>query len=167
MDTIWVKNMGSDIYTESAVAIRLEDFFNRKDIKKKSVRDNIVDDLLDEIGNVPNELDLRKNAANLIDGLMGLISMGEGYEDNRDKNDKILRIFCDHAGIKFDNLVEFELRSFDNNREVGYDVETDTIYIMFQPFGLFETIMTKKGKALAQTLGLKEITETTWTVHSY
>jgi hypothetical protein len=98
---------------------------------------------------------------------MGLISMDEGYENNRDKNAKILRIFCDHTGIKFDNLVEFELRSFDNNREVGYDVETDTIYIMFQPFGLFETIMTKKGKALAQTLGLKEITKTTWAIHSY
>jgi hypothetical protein len=159
--------MGSDIYTESAVAIRLEDFFNRKEIKKKSVRNNIVKDIIDEIGNIPNELDLTRNAGNLKSGLLELISMDDGYENDRDHNDSILRIFCNHTGINFDNLVEFELRSFDNNREVGYDVDTDTVYIMFKPFGLFETKMTKKGKALAKTLGLEAITETTWTVHSY
>jgi hypothetical protein len=38
---------------------------------------------------------------------------------------------------------------------------------MFESHSLFETKMTKSGKELAKTLGLKEITETTWTVHSY
>ena len=66
-----------------------------------------------------------------------------------------------------EHLVNFELRSFDNNREVGYDVDIDTIYLMFESHSLFETKMTKSGKELAKTLGLKEITETTWTIHSY
>ena len=161
--------MGSDIYTESAVAIKLEDFLNRKELKKKSVRNDIVDELIKTgvMSAVGRHLEMRESVSNFIDEFESLISMEDGYEDNRENNDKALRAFCNHTGLDLDNLITFELRSFDNNREVGYDVDIDTIYLMFESHGLFETKMTKSGKELAETLGLKEITETTWTVHSY
>ena len=161
--------MGSDIYTESAVAIKLEDFLNRKKLKKKSVRNDIVDELIKTgvMSALGRHLEMRESVSNFIDEFQSLISMEDGYEDNRENNDKALRAFCNHTGLDLDNLITFELRSFDNNREVGYDVDIDTIYLMFESHGLFETKMTKSGKELAKTLGLKEITETTWTVHSY
>jgi len=161
--------MGSDIYTESAVAIKLEDFLNRKELKKKSVRNDIVDELIKTgvMSAVGRHLEMRESVSNFIDEFESLISMEDGYEDNRENNDKALRAFCNHTGLDLDNLITFELRSFDNNREVGYDVDIDTIYLMFESHGLFETKMTKEGKDLAKILGLKEITETTWTVHSY
>jgi hypothetical protein len=161
--------MGSDIYTESAVAIKLEDFLNRKELKKKSVRNDIVDELIKTgvMSALGRHLEMRESVSNFIDEFQSLISMEDGYEDNRENNDKALRAFCNHTGLDLDNLITFELRSFDNNREVGYDVDIDTIYLMFESHGLFETKMTKEGKDLAKILGLKEITETTWTVHSY
>jgi len=161
--------MGSDIYTESAVAIKLEDFLNRKELKKKSVRNDIVDELIKTgvMSAVGRHLEMRESVSNFINEFESLISMEDGYEDNRENNDKALRAFCNHTGLDLDNLITFELRSFDNNREVGYDVDIDTIYLMFESHGLFETKMTKSGKELAKTLGLKEITETTWTIHSY
>src|SRR5210317_147467 len=161
--------MGSDIYTESAVAIKLQDFLNRKELKKKSVRNDIVDELIKTgvMSAVGRHLEMRESVSNFIDEFESLISMEDGYEDNRENNDKALRAFCNHTGLDLDNLITFELRSFDNNREVGYDVDIDTIYLMFESHSLFETKMTKSGKELAKTLGLKEITETTWTIHSY
>jgi hypothetical protein len=161
--------MGSDIYTESAVAIRLQDFLNRKELKKKSVRNDIVDELIKTgvMSAVGRHLEMRESVSNFINDFESLISMEDGYEDNRENNDKALRAFCNHTGLDLDNLITFELRSFDNNREVGYDVDIDTIYLMFESHSLFETKMTKSGKELAKTLGLKEITETTWTIHSY
>jgi hypothetical protein len=161
--------MGSDIYTESAVAIRLQDFLNRKELKQKSVRNDIVDELIKTgvMSAVGRHLEMRESVSNFINEFESLISMEDGYEDNRENNDKALRAFCNHAGLDLDNLITFELRSFDNNREVGYDVDIDTIYLMFESHSLFETKMTKSGKELAKTLGLKEITETTWTIHSY
>lgn len=161
--------MGSDIYTESAVAIKLEDFLNRKELKKKSVRNDIVDELI-KTGfiSVVDHRKMRESVSNFIEYFTANMSMQDGYEDDREHNDKALRVFCNHTGINMDaDLVNFELRSFDNNREVGYDVDTDTIYLMFDSHRLFETKMTKEGKDLAKTLGLKEITETTWTIHSY
>jgi hypothetical protein len=161
--------MGSDIYTESAVAIRLQDFLNRKELKQKSVRNDIVDELIKTgvMSAVGRHLEMRESVSNFINEFESLISMEDGYEDNRENNDKALRAFCNHTGLDLDNLITFELRSFDNNREVGYDVDIDTIYLMFESHSLFETKMTKSGKELAKTLGLKEITETTWTIHSY
>jgi len=161
--------MGSDIYTESAVAIKLQDFLNRKELKKKSVRNDIVDELIKTgvMSAVGRHLEMRESVSNFINEFESLISMEDGYEDNRENNDKALRAFCNHTGLDLDNLITFELRSFDNNREVGYDVDIDTIYLMFESHSLFETKMTKSGKELAKTLGLKEITETTWTIHSY
>ena len=161
--------MGSDIYIESAVAIKLEDFLNRKELKKKSVRNDIVDELIKEgfVSAVDNHLEMRESVSNFIDHFISKISMQDGYEDDRDHNSIAFKAFCNHTGIDLDNLITFELRSFDNHREVGYDVETDTIYLMFESFGLFETKMTKDGKELAKTLRLKEIEETTWTIHSY
>ena len=161
--------MGSDIYTESAVAIKLRDFLNRKELKKKSVRNDIVDELIKTgvMSAVGRHLEMRESVSNFINEFESLISMEDGYEDNRENNDKALRVFCNHTGVDWGNLITFELRSFDNNREVGYDVDIDTIYLMFESHSLFETKMTKSGKELAKTLGLKEITETTWTIHSY
>lgn len=159
--------MGSDIYTESAVAIKLQDFLNRKELKKKTVRNDIVDELIRHGISEFNPHYMRENASHFIEEFESLISMQDGYEDDRERNDKALRAFCNHTDLDFDNLITFELRSFDNNREVGYDVDIDTIYLMFESHGLFETKMTKSGKELAKTLGLKEITETTWTIHSY
>ena len=71
------------------------------------------------------------------------------------------------TGIDADDLPEWTIRIFDSSRESGYDVETNVLYIMFEPYDLFETKMTKLGEELAKTLEMKFITETTWTVHSY
>jgi hypothetical protein len=65
------------------------------------------------------------------------------------------------------NLPEWSFRQFDSCRESGYDIMTDTLYIMFESYDLFETVMTDEGKKFAETLGMDSIHETTWTVHSY
>ena len=56
---------------------------------------------------------------------------------------------------------------FDSCRQSGYDVLTDTLYIMFEDYDLFETVMTDLGKELAKTLEMNYVSKTTWTVHSY
>ena len=61
--------MGSDIYTESAVAIKLKDFLNRKELKKKSVRNDIVDELIKVgfISAVDDHLEMRESVSNFIE----------------------------------------------------------------------------------------------------
>jgi hypothetical protein len=111
---------------------------------------------------------MRKDKSSFIEHFVDLISMSEeGYEDGRKHNTKLLQIFCEHIGIDLDNLPECNLRSFESSRESGWDVEADVLYLMFEPYGLFETKMTKEGKKLAKVLGKESIEETTWTVHSY
>lgn len=160
--------MGSDIYTESAVAVRFDDFLDRKELNKKSVINAIVDDLIKaKIIPATNHIGFRKDKYSLAEGLVDLISMDEGYEGDREHNTKLLQIFCEHVGVDLDDLPECNFRSFDNLRESGFDVEADVIYLMFETYGLFETKMTAEGKKLAKVLGQKSIEETTWTVHSY
>jgi hypothetical protein len=79
----------------------------------------------------------------------------------------MLDTFCEQANIDLEELPSFSLRSFDSNRISGYEIETDVLYIMFDTFGLFKTVMTNEGKKVAKKLGVDSIQETTWTVHSY
>lgn len=159
--------MGSDIYTESAVAIKLEDFVSEK-INKKSTRAKIVDDF------VKAELIKKEDSDKMIESkdyfmqiFMSEIKMSEGYEEDSDRNNLLLNSVFEKVGIDWDDLPDFSLRMFDNCRESGYDVELDVLYLMFEPYGLFETVMTEEGEKLAKNLGLESISETTWTVHSY
>ena len=160
--------MGSDIYTESAVAIPFSDFLDRKELNKKSVINAIVDDLIKaSIVPTTDHMEMRKDKYHFAEGLVDLVSMIEGYEQDRGHNTKLLQIFCEHVGIDLDSLPECNFRSFESSRESGWDVETDVVYLMFEPHGLFETKMTKEGKKLAKVLGKESIEEITWTVHSY
>ena len=162
--------MGSDIYTESAVAVRFDDFLNRKELDENYVRNGIVNDLIGNdivIEGLTQKLMMRDSKTALIGKLVDLISMSEGYEDDRERNTQILKIFCENVGIDLDSLPECNFRSFESSRESGWDVETDVVYLMFESAGLFETRMTAEGKKLAKVLGQKSIEETTWTVHSY
>lgn len=162
--------MGSDIYTESAVAVRFDDFLSsRKELNKKPFRNALVDELIEnKIVSATDHLSMRDSKSVFINKFVDLISMSEeGYEDDREHNTKLLTIFCEHIGIDLDDLPECNFRFFESSRESGWDVETDVVYLMFEPHGLFETKMTAEGKKLAKVLGQKSITETTWTVHSY
>ena len=162
--------MGSDIYTESAVAVRFDDFLDRKELDENHIRNGIVNDLIGNdivIEGLTQKLMMRDSKTALIGKLVDLISMSEGYEDDRERNTQILKIFCENVGIDLDSLPECNFRSFESSRESGWDVETDVVYLMFESAGLFETRMTAEGKKLAKVLGQKSIEETTWTVHSY
>ena len=160
--------MGSDIYTESAVAIPFSDFLDRKELNKKSVINAIVDNLIKaSIVPATDHMEMRKDKHHFAEGLVDLVSMIEGYEQDRGHNTKLLQIFCEHVGIDLDSLPECNFRSFESSRESGWDVEADVVYLMFEPHGLFETKMTKEGKKLAKVLGKESIEEITWTVHSY
>ena len=163
--------MGSDIYTESAVAVRFDDFLNRKELDENHIRNGIVNDLIGNdivIEGLTQKLMMRDSKTALIGKLVDLISMSdEGYENDRERNTQILKIFCENVGIDLDSLPECNFRSFESSRESGFDVETDVVYLMFEPSGLFETKMTKEGKKFAKFLGKESIEETTWTVHSY
>lgn len=163
--------MGSDIYTESAVAVRFDDFLDREELNNKSVINDIVDDLIRNdlvVEGLVEKLPMRDSKRVFINKFVDLVSMSEeGYEDDRKRNTKLLQIFCEHVGIDLDNLPECNFRSFNNLRESGFYVEADVIYLMFESYWLFETKMTKEGKKLAKVLGKESIEETTWTVHSY
>ena len=165
--------MGSDIFTESAVAIELVDFLHRNEIKKKGNRQLIANVLYQEKYIDEKALAaMVKNRDGFIDTFIAELSMDEseyssGYESDRERNQFMIRTFCQHTGIDPEKLPDWSLRVFDSNRESGYDIMTDTLYIMFESYGLFETVMTDKGKELAETLGTDYIDETTWTVHSY
>ena len=160
--------MGSDIFTESAVAVELETFLLKKAIKKKPVRTDIANTLFKE-GIINEEVreQMIKNRDGFIEGFVSAIEMSEGYEANEETNHFMIKTFCLHCDIDFDDLPEFNLRMFDSCRESGYDVLTDVLYIMFDCYDLFETVMTDTGKDLAKTLEMDYIQKTTWTVHSY
>ena len=165
--------MGSDIYTESAVAVEVKDFLRRNEIKKKEVRTIIANILYQEkYINDEEFASMIKNRDGFIETFTAELSMEEGeyssgYERDKEHNEFMIRTFCQHTGIDADDLPDWNLRIFDNNRETGYDIMTNVLYIMFDPDDLFETKMTKLGKELANTLQMDHITETTWTVHSY
>ena len=169
--------MGSDIFTESAVAIEVVDFLRQPPIKKKAVRTNIANILFkhDYIDEQARDV-MIKNRDGFIETFTAELSMDEsgepfyrssGYESDRERNEFMIRTFCQHTGIDPEKLPDWSLRIFDSNRESGYDIMTDTLYIMFESYGLFQTVMTDEGKEFAETLGTDYINETTWTVHSY
>jgi hypothetical protein len=161
--------MGSDIFTESAVAVELKTFLNVSAIKKKGVRELITNVLYQEkIIDDESLSTMTKNKGDFIDTFVAEISMGEeGYPIDEERNKFMIETFCLHAGVNLKDLPEWHLRQFDSCRESGYDIMTDVLYIMFEPYDLFETVMTDEGKKVAETLGLDYINETTWTVHSY
>ena len=165
--------MGSDIFTESAVAIELVDFLHRNEIKKKGNRQLIANVLYQEKYIDEKALAaMVKNRNGFIDTFIAELSMDEseyssGYESDRERNQFMIRTFCQHTGIDPEKLPDWSLRVFDSNRESGYDIMSDTLYIMFESYGLFQTVMTDEGKEFAETLGTDHINETTWTVHSY
>ena len=161
--------MGSDIFTESAVAVELADFLNVDGIKKKATRQLIANTLYqEECIDEETLATMISKKGDFIDTFVAEISMSEeGYPINEERNQFMIETFCLHAGVNLKDLPQWELRQFDSCRESGYDIMTDVLYIMFEPFDLFETVMTDEGKKVAETLGLDYINETTWTVHSY
>lgn len=54
-----------------------------------------------------------------------------------------------------------------SSRLSDYEVPIETPCIAFEEYGLFTTKMTAKGKKLATTLGVSEISTSTWTTLSY
>ena len=161
--------MGSDIYTESAVAVRLDDFLNVDAIKKKAARELITNVFYQEkLISDYSFTDMNKSKNLFIETFIHEMSMSEeGYEADEERNRYMIQTFCDVAKIDLEDLPEFSLRSFDSCRISGYDIETDVLYIMFDTFGLFKTVMTDEGKKVAKKLGMDSIQETTWTVYSY
>jgi len=160
--------MGSDIYTESAVAIPLVDFLNVDGIKKKNARELIANIFYqDKVIGDQAFTDMIKSKNLFIETFLNTISMSDGFEGDEEHNRFMMQTFCEHAGIDIEELPDYYFRSFDSCRESGYDIETGVVYIMFECFELFETVMTDEGKKVAKTLGLDYINETTWTVHSY
>lgn len=165
--------MGSDIFTESAVAIEVVDFLRQAPIKKKPVRTNIANILFkhDYIDEEARDA-MIKNRDGFIETFTAELSMdgseySSGYENDRDRNVFMINTFCKNVDVDPEKLPDWTLRIFDSNRESGYDIMTDVLYIMFESYGLFQTVMTDEGKELAETLGTNHINETTWTVHSY
>ena len=160
--------MGSYIFTESAIAVELLDFINIVTIKKKPTREIIANILYQEkIINDESFKIMVKSKSGFTEVFIDAISMVEGYESDEKRNQFMINTFCEHGGISLQDLPNWTLRQFDSCRESGYDVMTDVLYIMFEPYGLFETVMTDEGKKVAETLGMDSIHETTWTVHSY
>ncbi len=160
--------MGSDIFTESAVAVELTKFLNVDSIKKKAKRQLIANTLYQE--NIIDEESLsvmNKNKGDFIETFISELSMSDGYENCEERNKFMLETFGLHTGIDMSDMPEWSLRKFDSCRESGYDIMTDTLYIMFESYDLFETVMTDEGKEFAKKLGVDYINETTWTVHSY
>lgn len=162
--------MGSDIYTESAIAIKLCDFLNRSEIKNKENRKKIVE-IVQKTCPIPEEkVDLLlKSKDSFVEAFVDLIDMSDGYEveDSKESHDALVMAFCEVVGINFEDLPDYSFRSFESSRESGWEVDADVTYVMFESFGMFETKMTDNGKKLAKALGQEEISETTWTVHSY
>jgi len=160
--------MGSDIFTESAVAVELETFLNVDAINKKGARELIANILYQEkiIGDESLSA-MTKNKDDFIETFISEISMSDGYENCQERNKFMLETFGLHTGIDMSDMPEWSLRQFDNCRESGYDIMTDVMYIMFESYDLFETVMTDEGKKVAKKLGFDNINETTWTVHSY
>jgi len=160
--------MGTDIYPESGVAILITDFLNVNAIKKKGARELIANILYQEKIIGDNSFTaMIKNKSEFIETFVKHIRMSEGYDSDEEHNRFMLDTFCEQANIDLEELPSFSLRSFDSNRISGYEIETDVLYIMFDTFGLFKTVMTNEGKKVAKKLGVDSIQETTWTVHSY
>ena len=145
--------MGSDIFTESAVAVELETFLNVDAINKKGARELIANILYQEkiIGDESLSA-MTKDKDDFIETFISEISMSDGYENCQERNKFMLETFGLHTGIDMSDMPEWSLRQFDNCRESGYDIMTDVMYIMFESYDLFETVMTDEGKKVAKKI---------------
>ena len=104
--------MGSDIYTESAVAVRLDDFLNVDAIKKKAARELITNVFYQEkLISDYSFTDMNKSKNLFIETFIHEMSMSEeGYEADEERNRYMIQTFCDVAKIDLEDLPEFSLR---------------------------------------------------------
>lgn len=162
--------MGSDIFTEKAIAMELSDFV-AKCTKAKPTRKLICDELFEEELITEDERDAcvscKQSIINVVQEKIEELMGDEGYCSCDATALNIITIVSTHGGINLERLPDFQVRSFSSQRISGYDVELDVLYIMFESYGMFETVMSKDGKRVAKELKLDEVTETEWTVHSY
>ena len=114
--------MGSDIYTESAVAVEMTDFLRRNEIKKKANRQLIANVLYQEKYIDEEALaTMIKNRDGFIETFIAELGMEQGeyssgYENDRERNEFMIRTFCQHTGIDADDLPDWSLRIFDSCR---------------------------------------------------
>ena len=97
--------MGSDIFTESAVAVEMVDFLRRNEIKKKANRQLIANVLYQEKYIDEEALaTMIKNRDGFIETFIAELSMEEGeyssgYENDRERNEFMIRTFCQYLSL--------------------------------------------------------------------
>jgi hypothetical protein len=162
--------MGQDIFSEKAIAIELSDLV-AKCTCHKAMRKLIADELHEDAVFTEEERDRaivsKSNAIGEITNKINDLIDDEGYCSEEAIASLIVGVVCSHGGIKLNELPPFSMRMFKNNRISGYDVDLDTLYVMFESQDMFETVMTSEGRKVAKELQIDHITETEWTVHSY
>ena len=162
--------MGQDIFTEKAIAIELSDYVAKCTCHKRT-RKLIADDLYEHAVLTEEERDeaiiSKNNAIGVVSDKINDLMDDEGYCAEEAVAGLILEIVSTHGGVHLSELPSFSMRMFKNNRISGYDVDLETLYIMFESYDMFETVMTEEGRRVAKELQIDHITETEWTVHSY
>lgn len=161
--------MGADIYADSGVLFTIDEAVNKffKGLNKKSIADII--ESCNSIITDENELHFLKNIANTDDLKSWFISFAQKLVDDEGQLDSDILSVIFYRVIdktKFTDLPIARFEYFTSNRYSGYDVPTNTICLILDDAGLFETKMTTEGKLIAKLMGLKKIEKTTWTVYS-
>lgn len=155
--------MGVDIYTNSGILFTIEEaverFFKLKKKDIESFKNNFSSEKRFDLDKVKTLSDLKTWFLNFASECIV-------------KSDYDEYVNGEELGKVWNQIVKLELPEvrfeyFTNNRYSGYDVPTNTICVVFDDDGLFETKMTKEGKKVAKMMGLKDLQSTEWTVYSY
>jgi len=160
--------MGMDINSSSGVVLPLEDAAPRifggsddSDILKtaESVKDGWKHGGIEGLENVRDSASL---SSWLCEVAERMTNKEEGYIDSMALAD-LFEMFAKPLNI---DLPPFYFDYWTRSRINGWEVPIDVPCIVFYEEGLFETKMTKDGKRLAKSLGLKKIELSTWTTMS-
>jgi hypothetical protein len=162
--------MGVDIYADSGILFTIDDAVSRffKGLNKKSITE-IIDSCTSIITD-ENDLHFLKSISNTDDLKSWFISFAQKLVDDEGCLDEDFLSIVYYRIIdktKFKDLPAVRFKYFKSNRYSGYDVPANTICLVIDDTGLFETKMTAQGKLVAKLMGFKNIEKTTWTVYSY
>jgi len=163
--------MGMDVSSSTGVVFEISDVVpnileSLTDAQVKSSVTRLKKKYEDNWPTKKEELDKISSGEDLSNWFLEGIVINEDDEDGFDTY-AIENIWDNIMSASKCKLPDATFHYWTSSRLSDYEVPIETPCIVFEEYGLFTTKMTAKGKKLATTLGVSEISTSTWTTLSY
>lgn len=163
--------MGMDVSSSTGVVFEISDVVpnileSLTDAQVKSSVTRLKKKYEDNWPTKKEELDKISSGEDLSNWFLEGIVINEDDEDGFDTY-AIENIWDNIMSASKCKLPDATFHYWTSSRLSDYEVPIETRCIVFEEYGLFTTKMTAKGKKLATTLGVSEISTSTWTTLSY